>query len=391
MRLLRLILYRLKSKPLYLMVSILLFSFGTGTAIVLQLLSNQMEAERKKNIDEIDMVIGAKGSPLQLILSTVFQIDAPTGNILEVEARKWMKHPMVKKAIPLALGDSYQAFRIVGTTPEYAELYDGTMREGKADTSEMTVVLGAEAAQKTRLKTGDTFFSNHGLTAGESTHEQHPYTVTGILNTTGTVLDRLILTSIESVREVHAHEAQPDSLREITAVLISFKGPAGAVTVPRLVQEYSQFQAAVPAIEWARLQILMGDSFQLLRQLAYLMMILAGISVFVSLYYSMESRKYDIAVMRVMGSNAFQMFFLVIGEGLITGILGAIGGLLFGHLGMEYLGHQLRESYHYPFTGKYWLNSEIYILGAVLITGLIAALIPALLSYKTDISRTLQR
>lgn len=390
MRLLRLILSRLKSKPLYLMVSILLFSFGTGTAIVLQLLSNQMEAERKKNIDEIDMVIGAKGSPLQLILSTVFQIDAPTGNIPEAEARKWMKHPMVKTAIPLALGDSYQAYRIVGTTPEYIALYDGMLKEGKADSSVMSVVLGAETAAKTGLRIKDAFYGNHGLTTGEEKHEEHPYTVTGILNTTGTVLDRLILTSVESVREVHSHET-PDSLKEITAVLFSFKGPMGAITVPRLVQEYSQLQAAVPAIEWARLQILMGDSFQLLRQLAFLMMILAGISVFVSLYYSMESRKYDIAVMRVMGANAFQMFFLVIGEGLITGILGAIGGLFFGHLGMEYLGHQLRESYHYPFTGKYWLNSEIYILGAVLFTGLIAALIPALLSYKTDISRTLQR
>lgn len=386
----RLIRANLTAKPLYLGVSLLLFTLGTAIVIILQLFRFQMDTERQKNIGEIDMVIGAKGSPLQLILSTVFHADAPVGNIPYHEAEKWMRHPMVKTAVPLALGDSYQSWRIVGTTPGYIEGYKGNFQQGYWDTTPMTAVLGAEVAAKTGLGIGNEFHGAHGISGEAGNHDARSYRIKGILKPTRTILDRLILTSIESVKAVHQNHSQPDTADEITAVLVSFKGPMGALTVPRMVQQYSSMQAAVPANEWARLQLLVGDSFALIHKVATLLFILAGVSVFVTLYYAMENRQYDIAIMRVMGASRRQMFLMVIGEGLIIGMIGAALGVIAGHLGMEYISAQLRETYHYPFTGKLWLNSEAQLLALVLLTGLGAALIPAILSYRTDISKTLQ-
>src|SRR5690554_5587917 len=148
--------------------------------------------------------MGAQGSPLQLILSAVYQLDAPTGNINYKEAEVWMNHPFVETAIPLAFGDNYLGYKIVGTTTDYITKFDGTFAQGEGFKEDFQVVVGAKIAQNLNLKIGDEFFGTHGDSKeSEHVHENHPYTIAGILNPTDKVIDNLILCTVESVWGVH--------------------------------------------------------------------------------------------------------------------------------------------------------------------------------------------
>src|SRR5690606_301838 len=155
------------------------------------------------NARGIDLVVGAKGSPMQLILCNIFHIDFPTGNIKLHEADRIAANRLVKQAIPMALGDSYRGYRIVGTTAAYAAHYGGELAQGTWWSAPMEVTIGSAVAQALDLSMNATFHSNHGLSNDGHAHEAHPFIVKGIMAPTQTVLDNLILTSVESIWHVH--------------------------------------------------------------------------------------------------------------------------------------------------------------------------------------------
>ena len=185
-------------------LSLLLLSFGVGIISMMLLLENQLSEKFDKNIKDIDFVLGAKGSPLQLILANVYHIDAPTGNIKVSEAQRIIKNPTIKEAIPLAYGDNYEGWRVVGTTPRYAEFYGVKLKEGKVFETPFEVTVGSYAAKELGLKLGQTFKSNHGLDKEGEEEEGHDqlFTVVGIYEASGTVIDRLILTPVESISSI---------------------------------------------------------------------------------------------------------------------------------------------------------------------------------------------
>ena len=131
MNLLQLSLANLLLSPLSTAVNILLLSLGTGSIAILLIATHLLSAALIRDAADIDLVVGAKGSPLQLVLSGLYHADIPTGNIRLSDAKTWTEHPMVESAIPLALGDSHQGFRIVGTNEDYVDIYDGQLAEGK--------------------------------------------------------------------------------------------------------------------------------------------------------------------------------------------------------------------------------------------------------------------
>lgn len=193
----------LKRRKLNTILNILLLSLGVATIVVLLLFSHQVEDNLYKNAEGVDAVVGAKGSPVQLILSSIFHIDAPTGNIELAEAKELMQHAAVAQAIPLALGDNYRGYRIVGTNSGYIEKYGGTLSEGRLWEYEFEMTLGANVARESGLALGDTFVSSHGFAADGHAHDEHELIVVGILEPTGTVLDRLILTGVETMWGIH--------------------------------------------------------------------------------------------------------------------------------------------------------------------------------------------
>ena len=200
--------------PLSSFLSVILFALGIGLIIMLLLFNNQLKNNFDKNLAGIDLVIGAKGSPLQLILNSMYHIDAPTGNIPIKEARPFLnpKHPLIDKSIPLSLGDSYQGYRIVGTTHDFLSLYNIHIHDGRPWQNDFDVVIGSLVATRGKIKLGDKFLSTHGLNdePGLEHEHDHKFKVVGIMEHSGTVADQLILTTPMTIIDVHGgHEEAP--------------------------------------------------------------------------------------------------------------------------------------------------------------------------------------
>ncbi len=388
----------LRAKPLSSFLSGLLMTLGITIISLLLLLNKQLDEQFRRNVRGTDMVLGAKGSPLQLILSSVYQLDAPVGNIPLAEAQRLTRNPMIKSAIPLSLGDNFKSFRIVGTTQPFLAHYGATVAEGRTFQAPMEVVIGPNVAAATGLKPGDSFNGSHGLDAEGEAHNQLAYNVVGVLNPTNTVSDQLILTNLASIWAIHdaghadeSHtegESGPDPDREITSMLIKFRNPMGMM-LARNINANSNLQAALPNIEINRLFSLLGVGVDTLQALALAIIIIAGISVFVSLYNSLKERRYEMALMLSMGATRAQLFGMLLLEGLALALIGFVLGLILSRIGLLALSGSLASQYHYSLNDVAILPQEWIVLGGAVLIGLLAAALPSASIYRMNISQTL--
>jgi putative ABC transport system permease protein len=390
----------LRAKPLATALNLLLLALGIATIAVLMLATRQIEQRMGRDARGIDMVAGAKGSPMQLVLSAVFHLDAPAGNIPLKDAMELAKHRLVKRAIPMALGDSYRSFRIVGTNHDYVAHYGASLADGALWTKPMQAVLGAEAARATGLRVGAKFAGAHGLGEGGDEHEGAPYVVVGVLAPTGSVIDRVVLTSVESVWAVHQHgehgddpqkliDAMDEEEKELTALLIQYASPLAAATLPRAVNASATLQAASPAYESARLFRMLGVGVEVLRAFGLVLVLAAGLSVFIALTNALEERRYDLAVMRMLGASRAKLMGLLLVEGLVLSAAGAAIGLALGHLLAEVLGAALRAQQQVPVTGWTWAPGEAWLVGLALGVGVLAALLPAWRASRAEVAPVL--
>lgn len=377
-------------------LNVVLVGFGIGILSILFLASAQINNELETNAKDIDAVVGAKGSPLQLVLSTVYHIDFPTGNIPLAEANTVKENPMIKRVVPLALGDSYEGYRIVGTDTSFTALYGLQLEAGKFWEKDLEATIGYDVAQESGLKVGSRFYGAHGLTGGDDIHKDHAYVVKGILKKQHNVTDKLVLTNVGSIYKMHEehgegehHEQQQEGgNQEITALLVQYHSPMSVVIFPRMINESTNMQAASPAMESARLFSLIGVGIDTLKWFAVLIMVISAMSIFVSLLNSMKEKKYDLAIMRCLGGSKVKLFRLVMLEGLLITFAGAVLGLVLGHLVLEAINY-FKGSSQTSITGFYFVYEELYLLVAGLIIGVIASVIPASQVYRVDIAKTL--
>jgi len=413
-------------KPLNTLLSIILLASSVAIITVLILLQKQFEEKFSNNIDGVDLVLGAQGSPMQLILSSVYHIDNPTGNISYDSAKVWMNHPFIEKAIPLAFGDNYRGFKIVGTNSDYLDKYKAKITKGKLFDKNFEVVVGSEVAQKLNFKVGDTFFGSHGDAAEGEVHDHYVYKISGIASPTGSVIDNLILCNIPSVWQMHGipeegqenheqantepsrseeehihteacnHEPHKTDMSlnepnmEITAVLLKFRNKMGIVMWPRIIAQNTKMQAASPAIEINRLFSLFGIGLKALEYLAYAIMIISGISIFIALYNRLKERKYEFALMRINGASRWQLLSLIMIESLILCFLGFLFGTIFGRFALRFISNSAEDDFKMAFNPMeiVW-QKEAMLMVATLVVGIIAALIPAIKAYQLNISKTL--
>lgn len=419
---LRLAVANLRLSPLTSAVNVLLMALGTASIVLLLLAGTQLSETLSRDARGIDLVLGAPGSPVQLVLAAVYHADVPPGNIPLQEAERWAADSRVAAAIPLSLGDSYRGFRIVGTTQGYPELYGASLAAGRFWEGSMQAVAGAAAAAAAGLEVGSAFAGAHGLGEGGHAHDVQPYRVVGVLAPTGTVADRLILTSLESVWDLHGeaaedsvheedhdHEADEDEAhesdhhpdrehssdemadteRDVTAMLIAYRTPLAAMSLPREVNAGGALQAASPAQEISRLLQLVGIGLDGLRAFAWVLTVTAGLSVFAALYGSLRARRGDLAMLRCLGASRGELLVALLLEGLLLSILGVALGFVAGHLAMELLGAWLQSARGVPLSGWTWVPEEWLLLLGLFSVGAVAAAIPAIQAYRTDVARTL--
>ncbi|MBA3901061.1 MAG: ABC transporter permease [Bacteroidetes bacterium] len=353
-------------------------------------MSHQLENRLEAHAGKVDLVVGAKGSPMQLILSSIYHADFPTGNIKLGDAMALVKHPYVKQAVPISIGDSYNGYRVIGTDEGFLSLYDLSLKKGNLFKEEFEAVVGAEAARDLNLTIGSNFYSAHGLTEGAVAHHGHPFVVVGILGHSGTVADQLILTGLETIWHVHGLEEE-EIEKDITSLLIKYSTPLAIAIFPSIVNQIPNLQAASPALETARLFSLLSSGFDIIKAFGILIILLAAFSVFMVLYASLAERKMDIALIRSMGAGRIKVFAMMVLEGLIISISGIMIGIVVSHILIETSAVFLPAQQATALSGYVFIADELYVLGLGIATGFIASIIPAISAYKTDISAVLSK
>lgn len=438
---LRFVLYSLKYRFLNSFLSIMLTAFGVSIALLISQFGNHIQNRINLDGQGIDIVVGAKGSPLQLILSSVYHIDIPTGNIAYSKAKKIMNNPQIEESIPLALGDNWRGFRIVGTTTNYIRHYDMSLSTGRYWDQNFEVVVGSSV----NLDIGDEFMGVHGLLEDGSSHEEHKYNVVGILKPSGTVIDRLILTSLNSVLDIHGlhkvdnsfeknHEHQHDhehhkeehhdvhehdhdkekhknedenhhkhskndketnktnelGSSEITALLIKTKSPIANINLPRSINRESSLQAANPALEINRLISLFGIGSKSFAILSLILILIASLNIFSGLASNLENRMGDLAVLRAVGFSKKRIFKIIVLEGILVVLIGILLGILIGFLLFSILTHNI-FTLHTTNASLIFNLDFILIILFVFFAGLIAAIFPAYRGSKISIANQLSR
>lgn len=434
------------AQPLTGVLNLLLLTLGLATVTFVLLARGALGQAFERDLAGIDLVVGAKGSPMQLILSGVFHIDQPTGNVALAEVQALARQPLVAEVIPLSVGDAVGGFRIVGTTPAYLAHYGATLAQGAVWAAPMQAVLGAQAARALGLSVGQRFAGAHGLGGGGPAHAATPYTVSGVLAPCGCVLDRLVLTATESVWQVHAHHAQAapdpgkpadreagtdhdhdhdhdydhdhdhdpdhqaptahahaadaDAAREVTVALVRYRSPLAAAVLPRWVNTQTRMQAASPAVEVTRLLGLMGVGARVLEAVGAVLLASAALSVFVALWNAVRARRADLALLRLLGAPPRRIAALLLGEALWLALLASVLALLAAH-GLLALagwaaagagaGGATEVGALLPLTtlATQWQAIEAVVPALAVGVAMLAALLPLAAAYRIDVAEAL--
>ena len=426
------VLLSLKSRFSSTILAVLLTTFGISISIILVQFENHIKNRLNNDGKKIDIVVGAKGSPLQIVLSSIYHIDLPTGNIPFSSLKTISQDPLVEKVIPLALGDNWKNNRIVGTTHEYIEHYGAKLDKGRNWQKVFEVVAGSSV----KINLNQKFSGSHGLVDSNDEHDHGEYRVVGILKPTGTVLDRLLLTSVKSVLQIHGqdikdneqhnhehehdkhehekHEHQLDENKhktdnhdhhnqhmddyvnnnqgfmepEITSLLITTKSPIANINLPRSINKESQLQAANPAFEITRLSTMLGLGSKSFKLLSIIIMLIAVLSIFTGLASNFENRLRDLAILRAIGYSKARVFKIISLEGVIIVIFGIIIGLCSSFLVFNFLVDMIAPLNNS--NAKFEFSFEIVIIiFLVLLAGLCAAFFPAYKGSKVSVAKQL--
>lgn len=401
MNLARISFFYLWQRKLATTLNVALLAFGVAAVTLLVLTSVQVEERIHRDALGIDLVVAARGSPTQIVLSSIYGLDSPAGPLALRAAEEIRAHPGIAKAIPIVLGDNYRGFRVVGTTPEYVSHYGATLSRGRLWREPREAVIGADVAARMRPALESTFVAGHGLAAGGEPHESAPYTIVGVLTHTGTVIDRLVLTDIESHWALHAlpeppqealvAEPVPDGGRTLSALLIQLASASAADDLRRMVSASGELSVASPADETARLFGVVSIGIDLIRGFALVLMLSAALSIFIALYNGINERRYDLAVMRALGATRARIMALLLFEGVILSLAGALLGLALGHVFASLLGVALQQAQQISVSGFVWYSSELWIVALAVLVGIVTAIVPAWRAREIDIAATLAR
>jgi putative ABC transport system permease protein len=396
MTVMRLALAYARRRPLSTLLVVVLLAIGVATVTLTLLLSRELADRLTRDAAGIDLVVGAKGSPLQIVLAGVYHVDVPPGNIPLAAVAELRGNPLVREVIPLALGDSFRGFRIVGTEPALVAHYGATLRDGRLWQAPLEAVVGSAVAAATGIGVGGEFAGAHGLAEGGGEHGDARFRVTGVLAPTGTVLDRLVLTALDSVWAVHEHhrdaphdehEAEPE--REVTLALVRYASPLAAATLPRAIDRNTALVAASPAYDTARLMTVFGAGLDLIRAFALLLVAASGLMLFVALAQALEDRRYDLAILRALGASRRKVAAVLLLESFALTLAGTAAGIALAHAAALGIGLVVPEAAPLAAAARRWVTEEWAVVALALGAGILAALWPAWRAMRVDVAATL--
>jgi putative ABC transport system permease protein len=384
-------------------LTILAISIASALIIFILIVNKGMEEGARSGYGPYEMVVGADGSSSQLVLNTFYHFGVPIGNIPYEMYEKVLNSDLAENAFPIARGDTIKGFPIVGTDAGYLETrYPDAKIQGKLFEENGEVVIGYNAAKDLSLKVGDEFHGTHGINSEEE-HEGFSYKIVGILPKLGTPDDKAVFTTAESVWLVHEdehgetgesqsekehddEEAGKDHSEEgdVTAIVVQPKGLVEAQMLKNIMNQQDGVQAAYSGKALSDILSIFDTGAQVIKIIATASILIAGISVLLSLSAMASERKKDIGLLRLLGKPKSYIFYGMLLEGNILTLIGIGIGLLAGHsitfmlkdYVFEYAGIELHSWAFIP--------EEMYVLLGGLLISSVASLFPAVQSYKVD-------
>jgi len=391
------------------------FSIAIGSGLVMAVFAIKTQSYQAFTGGEagFDAVLGARGSQLQLVLNTVFHLETSPGNIPWTLYQQIKQDPRVRLAIPYAVGDNYQGFRIVGTISqiftefEYSRGRKFQIAPGGRFFSDDTreAVIGSYAAQATGLRVGSTFNPYHGLVADERQRHRDEYTVIGVLEPTNSPSDRVVWIPIEGIYRMSGHvlrgggeafkaregETIPDEHKEVSAVMLKLRDPQSGFQLDQTINK----QGKVATMAWPIGRV-MADLFdklgwmnRVLALVAYLVIAVAAGSILASVYNTINERRREFAILRALGARRSTVFAVIVTEAATISLIGSLGG--YGVYGAILATTKVIVKAQTGVVLSVWQTDAALWLTPLMMlaAGALAGLIPAFKAYRTDVAEHL--
>ncbi len=396
----------LLTRPLQTAITLLVVALALALFVAVTHLNDGLQRAIVRASDPFGvLVVGAKGSAQQLILSSLLLQGVPVGNISIAIYERLARDPRVEFAVPLALGDNVGGARIIGTDVTFFDLRPSLqeppsfqLNEGRLFEHDFEAVLGSKAAVGLGLKLGHRFVPQHGVELGlEGDTHRAEHVVVGILRLSNTPFDNAVLTTFESVIHIHEENVMPttdgkthsDEIHkedeQITAILVK---PTGYIEANQLWQEFyisTEAQAAFPGKELGGLFDLLNQGQELLRIVGILAAVMAVLTLFLTIYSTADARERLLAIMRGLGANRASVFQVVLFETVIIALLGALLGRLLGYTTAWIIADQLAGRSALPVVIRYLPQLEVWLWLVPLALGLLAGIFPALQAYRQNV------
>lgn len=366
-------------------------------------------ASFENTISGVDLIVGARSSPVNLLLYSVFHIGDATNNITWDSYQQVADAPGVAWTVPISLGDSHRGFRVVGTTAEFFERYQYAGRrplrfaDGHAFDGLFEAVAGASVARQLGYGVGDEIVVAHGAGAVSFIeHDLNPFTLTGILAPTGTPVDRSVFVSLEAIEAIHLDgatgrgsartpaelEAMDLSPDQITAFLVGLDSPVGALRLQRAVNTYPRepLQAIMPGVALAQLWQVVGAAETTLAAVAAFVVLTGLISILISILTSLNERRREMAILRALGARPRHIFVLLVAEAMLLALAGAVIGAGLTH-GALYLGSPLLEArFGIVLIGTGPGLQDLIVIAAVTGAAGLLGMVPAWRAYRQSLA-----
>lgn len=448
MNLFKIVIKNMRQRALATTLTAVSVALAVALTVAIVHIKRGMEDRFQQSTIGYEMVVGAKGSPLQLILNTVFNLDISPGNIPWSVVEKLRADKRVKAVVPFSVGDNYHGFRIIGTSDKFKDSFGYQLTEGRwfnfseealrdafAEANERSheriakehgkelaksaehhhavseAVIGATVAHETGLRLGQTFIAEHGLES-DSNAEQHtdnPWTVVGILAATGTAVDRGLFINLDSFYHIEGHEVR-DTVKadatkievkkeeekdndpdpgQVSSVALKLHSPVHALGLYREINDSPDAMAAFPAVEVRKLFAIVGNIDLILLAQAILIGLVAGVAIAVSIYNSMSERRREIAVMRALGARRKTIFAVVVLEAVAICALGGLTGIVGGHVIVAFANSVLHQVSGFTVSPLAFQPVELLIAAGCIVLGALSGLGPAARAYRTEVAEHL--
>jgi putative ABC transport system permease protein len=365
-------------------------------------------------ISQTDLIVGARGGAISLLLYTVFHIGTPTANVSYESYEKIKNQPSVSWTIPISLGDSHRGYRVVGTNEDFYRHYryrqdrQIELQQGRTPTEVFDVALGSEVSEKLGYRLGDRIIITHGITRGVGImeHSDKPFTVVGILRPTRTPVDQAVYITLEGMEAIHidwqqgapplkgqeipAERIKKEEIKigQITAFFLRTKSRIQTLALQRQINTFPEepLMAVIPGVALSELWNGISYGEQVLKVVALFVVIVGLVGMLMALYTSLNERRREIAILRAIGVGpAGIIFLLVLESGLLTLVGTVLGiGLLYGLVVLLQPVVEQQFGLHIPIEAL--TSTEYTYVAGVLFAGVIIGFVPAWKAYRNALT-----